>query len=590
MADDDVSWMKETVEDKPSAWTHEKKVTIKASRDPEVVQLRETNKRLRTIYEESGLTYGKDVEERDLPERLRTAMALRKKSIAAVFQSIKNAQNVELCFLVDVTGSMQPHIDEVRNSISQIVNSLKTASAMPQQQKTAKQLRCSFVAYRDHSDSKQFEILQFTESVETFRLFCAGLRADGGGDTPEDVFGGIEKALELSWSPNFGTKVIFHIADAPCHGKKYHDCGDSYPSGDPKGRTEADLFKRIIENGIDYYFGKINNSTDKMIKIFEGVYNQEITEFDIKNVKAITESVISAVSTSVLAGISKSTMVAVASRTKRSYTLIKDIPNWSLIPKKEGRFLNYEMPESVEDIVNDVPLQRKHPKKAMVQLAENPFAHGAERFAFYGRDVTYPEIENIVLKEYLHIGPGMNSAARYETTNQIQTVGSFLAKEFSKKLEAVSKKHCVIKFLKIKTLSLHISGKDYRFMSCEKQYSAENEFIRFTNNTDYGMLEETARKKGIDVDFVKMLMAFSHWTYQASKKQLMVVDLQGIINHSDGKTTVVLTDPAIHCTDNTRFGRMNLGEKGMENFFSRHQCNQFCKSLGLTEVRVKADD
>uniref|UniRef100_A0AC34G5M5 Uncharacterized protein n=1 Tax=Panagrolaimus sp. ES5 TaxID=591445 RepID=A0AC34G5M5_9BILA len=222
--DDDVSWMKEAVEDKPSAWTHEKKVTIKPTRNPETVQTREANKRFRTIYEESGLSYGKDVEESDLPERLRTAMALRKKSVRAVFESIKKARNIELCFLVDVTGSMQPHIDGVKNSISKIVDSLKSPSIISkQQEKTAKQLRYAFVAYRDHSDSKH-----------------------GGGDTPEDVFGGIDRALELPWSNQFGTKVIFHIADAPCHGRKYHDQDDSYPSGDPKGRTETDLFKRII--------------------------------------------------------------------------------------------------------------------------------------------------------------------------------------------------------------------------------------------------------------------------------------------------------------------------------------------------------
>lgn len=78
---------------------------------------------------------------------------------------------------------------------------------------------------------------------------------------------------------------------------------------------------------------------------------------------------------------------------------------------------------------------------------------------------------------------------------------------------------------------------------------------------------------------------------QESKKQLMVVDLQGIIHYpDDGKTTVVLTDPAIHCTDNTRFGRMNLGEEGMENFFTRHQCNNFCSALGLSPIYAKLDD
>ena len=62
----------------------------------------------------------------------------------------------------------------------------------------------------------------------------------------------------------------------------------------------------------------------------------------------------------------------------------------------------------------------------------------------------------------------------------------------------------------------------------------------------------------------------------------MVVDLQGILGHGeDGKRTLELTDPAIHCTDVTRFGRTNLGVEGMQVFLNRHRCNDFCKKLGL---------
>uniref|UniRef100_A0A914QHB4 VWFA domain-containing protein n=1 Tax=Panagrolaimus davidi TaxID=227884 RepID=A0A914QHB4_9BILA len=209
----------------------------------------------------------------------------------------ESARNIELCFLLDVTGSMQPHIDECRDSIKQIVEILKPTKT--KYAGIAKLLRLSLIGYRDHCDEKQFEILNFTESPEEFREFVSSVPADGGGDQPEDVFGGIEKALELPWSNQCGTKVIFHIADAPCHGKKYHNIGhDDYPNGDPKERTETNLFRKIKENDIDYHFGRINNTTDKMIQVFTEAFGKEIKQYDIKKI-TMTESVISAVCHSV---------------------------------------------------------------------------------------------------------------------------------------------------------------------------------------------------------------------------------------------------------------------------------------------------
>jgi hypothetical protein len=36
----------------------------------------------------------------------------------------------------------------------------------------------------------------------------------------------------------------------------------------------------------------------------------------------------------------------------------------------------------------------------------------------------------------------------------------------------------------------------------------------------------------------------------------MVVDLQGIVHQGADATKIVLTDPAIHCIDSTRYGAM----------------------------------
>ncbi|KAI1701316.1 alpha-protein kinase vwkA [Ditylenchus destructor] len=131
--------------------------------------------------------------------------------------------------------------------------------------------------------------------------------------------GGMEKASNLSWSHKFGTKVIFHIADAPCHGKEffnglgfdvpdpdgstselngYND--DRYPDGDPDGRTPEEFFEKVFpKKGIQYHFGKINTATDKMIKEFRKISESPIKEFDIKDVQAMTDKVVNMVSASI---------------------------------------------------------------------------------------------------------------------------------------------------------------------------------------------------------------------------------------------------------------------------------------------------
>lgn len=69
-----------------------------------------------------------------------------------------------------------------------------------------------------------------------------------------------------------------------------------------------------------------------------------------------------------------------------------------------------------------------------------------------------------------------------------------------------------------------------------------------------------------------LAQAFSHYTWQKSEGDLMVVDLQGV------KKT--LTDPQIHSQED-RFGRGNFGSKGMDAFFATHTCNDICKLLNL---------
>ena len=64
-------------------------------------------------------------------------------------------------------------------------------------------------------------------------------------------------------------QVLIHIADAPCHGKQYHDMGDDHPCGDPAGISHEDMMRKVVVNKVYYWFGYINQkSTDKMISVF----------------------------------------------------------------------------------------------------------------------------------------------------------------------------------------------------------------------------------------------------------------------------------------------------------------------------------
>jgi len=64
----------------------------------------------------------------------------------------------------------------------------------------------------------------------------------------------------------------------------------------------------------------------------------------------------------------------------------------------------------------------------------------------------------------------------------------------------------------------------------------------------------------------------------------MVVDIQGMKSH-DG---FLLTDPSIHCADLDKYGEGNFGDKGFEEFFKTHQCNQICQQLKLPFHKTQA--
>jgi hypothetical protein len=85
-------------------------------------------------------------------------------------------------------------------------------------------LRFAAVAYRDHCDSNVIESQDFSDAQDVIN-FVNKQTASGGGDEPEAAHDGLLHACtKLNWVDMSGTpmlRYIFHILDAPPHGKEF---------------------------------------------------------------------------------------------------------------------------------------------------------------------------------------------------------------------------------------------------------------------------------------------------------------------------------------------------------------------------------
>jgi len=186
---------------------------------------------------------------------------------------------VELCFLMDCTGSMGSYISMCQNKINEIVDIITRDNP-------STVIRIAFVGYRDHSDAP-VKTLPFCTEVNTVKSYISReLKADGGGDIPEDICGGLLNAINLEW--NCKNRLLILITDAPCHGNMYHSCSDTYPSGDPSGLIPEVLLSQLANKKINIFFAKIKNDTDKMTTLWENhlrEYNPvfPLTIFSIQN-------------------------------------------------------------------------------------------------------------------------------------------------------------------------------------------------------------------------------------------------------------------------------------------------------------------
>lgn len=365
--------------------------------------------------------------------------------------------------------------------------------------------------------------------------------------------------------------MLIHIADAPCHGTKYHNLlqGDSYPYGDPGGLQLDNLMKQLAEKEISYYFGYIKrDDTTKMIKAFDASLQMQsnkiysIKQFDVSNPTSLLEGVFRSVTCSITA--TREILISGNRRCPQVYTIDESTPEWNSLNLQQ--VMVTPPPPIGSGIKPELPHQPIN-----VKIAPQPFAVGSQKIVYHAYDEDNKE--HIVQKRSKWTDPKSNSIKRCLETANVHAISAIYAATFNQKRPSQASE---IQFVPVGIMGVKDSAKgtDPKYYTYEPYMDlSSSDYTKFNSNMFY---IHTTREQDNPI-YNDTCQAFSHFTWVKSGRTLVICDLQGVKSGS----RLILTDPAIHHINILRYGSTNLGVRGIQMFFRVHKCNNICRALKL---------
>jgi len=207
----------------------------------------------------------------------------------------------------------------------------------------------------------------------------------------------------------------------------------------------------------------------------------------------------------------------------------------------------------------DLATKTWYEKEISVQLEERHFQEGSMRQAFRMYDLTLP------IGSRCHVAktfkPGLRCGQEQIWSDvEMYEICSTLAGAFNKLKppKPVSFCHC---FLIVRALSV---PRHMRIMFVEPYLTGR--FTKYNNNDGWCSADDRNTPQ-----------AFSHFSYEHTRHEMLVVDIQGVGD--------VYTDPQIHTRTGQDFGPGNCGREGIQRFFGTHVCNPVCHFLKLPAYR-----
>src|SRR5437899_8289644 len=150
------------------------------------------------------------------------ALLLAGSAVAAREVPNETKPRIEVCFVLDTTGSMGGLIEGAKQKIWSIANEMISSKPTPE-------LKLGLIGYRDRGDEYVVKSFQLTDDIDSIYGHLRDFKAEGGGDEPESANEALAEAIEkMPWSQDRKVlKIIFLVGDAPPH-MDYAD-GPKYP-------------------------------------------------------------------------------------------------------------------------------------------------------------------------------------------------------------------------------------------------------------------------------------------------------------------------------------------------------------------------
>ncbi|MFC0115517.1 vWA domain-containing protein [Kibdelosporangium aridum] len=161
--------------------------------------------------------------------------------------SLKYAVDIVMC--LDVTGSMDQTLTNVKNSALSFPNRL--AQEMASKRRSISSLRLKVIAFRDFGHCAHDAIMEspffgVPDDLNAFERTVRELEADGGGDEPESGLEALALAMRSKWETGLDRRrhVIVVFTDASAH-----------PLGDPK-QTRAATYTPDAPSTLDELYAQ----------------------------------------------------------------------------------------------------------------------------------------------------------------------------------------------------------------------------------------------------------------------------------------------------------------------------------------------
>ncbi|CAK65713.1 unnamed protein product (macronuclear) [Paramecium tetraurelia] len=527
-----------------------------------------------------------DLMQKNKEQRQKTAQFLKR-------QMFESHGKIEVCFLIDVTGSMDPYKEQAMMCIKESMKNIKI--------KTNRDALWATVAYQDFEERKQlggkYKQLNFTPNPKEIEDYLSDIPCAGGGDAAEDIRGGITQMVQnLDWSKNF--KIAVLICDAPTHGKRYNGgVADRYPNEDIE-----DAINLLIEKNILFVAILFNKFTlpmfEEIKKIYQKAEKEELLLFaDLENTEQgkIWQELVDLVSQASQRATqtnNKGTRSKQAAANKRSQTgamealckSIKDPSKFDELPGVKTVLVKFGV-YRVELKQDAFEGNLENIRRLDINRDYSVYEEGkwdcirTETFFAVGQMKQVFLMKRISNKDELYVIKMPLGDTTYKSQDEAvvecrsHLISKCLMKKYINELqEARDRTDRTIKIPDVKYsdfLILKDLAQGNSYWIAERFFSGD--FVKYNNN--YGFISDE------NIDLNHLAQGYSYYTYFISNFNYMVSDVQGVGNY--------FTDPALNTKDGN-FDLTDMGLDGQSMFMvayggKKHMGRKYLDLLGIPQ-------